>query len=1453
MPGTLGAAAAMRDGSAVPVDNFGGCPRLSTAHSIGVLQSDALTTLAGVRLDITLAHPCGRSCDVAVIAPTNTVFRDVRSQLAQICEVTEDTAWFVGAEQLLGDTPLGGRLLQSGAVLTVGGPEERNAASGAVLRLHVVGGPDSGRLVALPRGIHTVGRAPDCDLPLTDPDVSRRHASLTVTTAGIRVHDLRSTNGTAIDMRAVDDDGTSLHPGELIRVGDSFLSLDAAEERPAALRCEPDGRRLLNPAPRAEAPLGDEVVEIPTRTARADARRVQWIATLVPMSAAVALALALHSVQFLLFMLLSPLALLASALGDRLHWRRVRRRDGASFKRRTESALAQIAQGLRAETAARRRAAPDPATLGRTATEHGALLWQQRRTDPDALFVRLGLADAAARMQSRRGTVTASAGCVHAVPVGVDLRAGPLGVAAPRHIALGISRWLVGQLAVLHSPADVEIALFLSDDAQGRWTWTRWLPHLRGRAAATAADRARLVTDLTRLLERRMHGRRAERGRWAGRWLVLVVDGAGELGALPGLAALLAAGPAVGITAICLDRLEQRLPAACASTARAFGETGNLLRIRSTGGAEIGEPVADQVTVQWAEQVARALCPVIDSSADTEAGIPDECRLFDLAGIDRLDAHTVQERWRQSDGMPATVVGVGDSGPVTLNLVRDGPHALVAGTTGAGKSELLQTLIAGLALAHPPSAITFVLIDYKGGAAFADCARLPHVAGFVTDLDAHLTARALQSLDCELRRREQLFARAGVQDLAGYRAHGVPAEPLARLLLVVDEFAALAEELPEFISGLIAIASRGRSLGVHLVLATQRPGGVVSPDIRANTGLRIALRVSDPAESLDVIGTDAAADIDAAHPGRAFIRAGTSLLQVQLARVGTVARRIGCEPAVRVTALDDWRRLPAAFGEPSSTRTDLQMLGDAARDAAAVARLPQVARPWLPPLPELLRTAHLPAATAEAAVPFGLVDLPHQQAQPAVELPLGSGGSVLFIGSARSGRTSALVTLAVSAAIRLGADELQIYGVDCAGGALGVVSGLPHCGTLAGSEDFDVVEALFNRLDEEVVRRRSWLADLGLGSVAEARAAGHDVPLLLCLIDGWEGLAAAADEHDGGRVVDVIVGLLRTAASAGLTLVVTGDRATLAPRLAGAVPTKFLLRLADRSDYALAGISAGSVPDRMPAGRAIRAADAAAVQLAIVGASPSRAEQATAVARIAARARPAPSRRPPIRVRPLPVHVRRSELPAARGRVRLGLGGHDAQPITADLFAGSGRLLVSGPARSGRSTALHTLLLEAVDNGIPVVVAAPWRSPLAGVAAQNDITILAPDDPRGSECRLELGDRTLLLVDDSGEFVDTGIGEALGSLLARTADVLAIAAAGNSDELALTFRGVAAQVRRSRCALLLQPAPVDGELVGLRLPRRRQRPTPGRGLLIGDPAWGPQFARGPTPIQVALP
>ncbi len=347
-----------------------------------------------------------------------------------------------------------------------------------------------------------------------------------------------------------------------------------------------------------------------------------------------------------------------------------------------------------------------------------------------------------------------------------------------------------------------------------------------------------------------------------------------------------------------------------------------------------------------------------------------------------LNAVPGSDREPSGSGLRAPI-GLDAGGVAELDLVRDGPHAVVAGTTGAGKSELLVSWVLAMAARHPPRAVTFLLVDFKGGAAFAPLAGLPHVIGTVSDLDARRSARAIDSLRAELLRRERVLAGSGARSIDELESKaGTEQECLARLVIVVDEFAAVVSGQPELHELFADISARGRSLGLHLILCTQRPSGVVRDAVLANVTLRISLRVTDRGDSLAMLGTDAATRLAPTARGRALIADGSGQLrEVQLALA---------EPG-------DAERVRGSEQVPGSTM-------------------------WCDPLPETLALEPIlrdAASACAAGIPFGRVDLPAQQCQPIARLDPRADGHLLVLGAARSGRTTVLRTLA-SAAARIG-------------------------------------------------------------------------------------------------------------------------------------------------------------------------------------------------------------------------------------------------------------------------------------------------------------------------------------------------------------------------------------------------------------------------------------------------
>ena len=1376
----------------------------------------------------------------AVEAAPGTRFGDVRRELAETAGCAGSSFW-CGARAVADDDVLGMPPLLHGAQLATrqGGSAGLGAGFDAprAVVVEVRSGPVSDDVRVLAPGRHVVGRDGAADVVVPDPEVSRRHALLSVAAeeAGTHVvHDLGSTNGTATGGVVVGAGGRPVQSGAELCLGATTLTLWPAAEifGAEAASCRPDGSGflLLNRPPRPSVDRPTAVVTWPDEPAARTRTRLNAVGMAVPLVGALLLAAVYRTPGFLAIAVLSPLFLVGSWLGDLMGGRRSARQARRDHEQALLAAQRQIAAAVSAEEAWWRSACPRPAALLASVTGRRADVWCRRPGRPDFLLLRLGTGGRPAAVTVTGRGAEPDTPALSDVPIAVDLAdAGVVGIAGGRSSLLPLMRGLAAQVAGWHSPDDVTLAV-LTARHEGDWEWVRWLPHV----AATARhpdDPSRthaVIADLVRLLDRRTTARPAPDHALEAP-VVVVMDGAQSLRGMPGVSRLLAEGPAVGLFSICCDQELVTLPAECAVTVRLGPAPGSLAeQVQRDGSSAALRP--EGVSAGWAHRFASALAPLRDwhDGDGIDAG-PATPRLADLCAAAGDDAGLVVEGWRRRPAGTGVALGIGRDGRlVRVDLAADGPHALVAGTTGSGKSELLQTLVCALAVTNRPDRLSFVLLDYKGGAAFREAARLPHTVGLVTDLDSRLGARALLSMQAEVRRRERVLRDAGCVDFAAYEL--VAARPMPRLVLVVDEFAALVEELPDFVGGLVALAQRGRSLGIHLVLATQRPAGVVSADIKANTNLRIALRVLDPADSVDVVDCRDAAGIAADRPGRAVLRVGNDpVVHLQVARVTGPPPTGRSGTRVRLVARCGQAGLPLAEGSvapevvdhgPAVTPTDQSLLVEAVRTAAQTLGLGPSPAPWVPPLPAQLAVGDLPAAPP-GSVAVGLVDVPEEQGRAPMVLGLESGGHLLVVGGPRSGRTTLLRLAALQLATTHPPDDLHVHVVD-AGRGLSDLTALPHCGTVAGRDDPALTARLLELLVAELQRRQRHRPDAGWAS------SGATDPWVLLLVDDWDAVVDAFDDVDRDRVAGLLDRLVREGGSVGFRVVVTGGRRALTSRLASSVPDRVVLRLADPTDYALAGVAGRDVPRVMPPGRGLLLPAGHEVQLA----------------------RPGPGLGPdvaglgsddgagPVRLRPLPDRaslaealVEGKEVADGPAWTLVGLGGDAAGVVGVDLASAGPAMLVSGPPGSGRSTALSVMARWLLQQGRRVAVVTHPASPLHRLGGCVQVAADA-DELLGEVCAR--GDLTVL-VDDVEALADTAVERALQELVrpgARAAVSLVVS--GTTSELAATYRGLAVDVRRSRTGLLLgPPGPADGDLLGTRLPRMMTGAgPPGRGVLV---------------------
>ena len=1343
---------------------------------------------------------------------------------------------------------------------------------GARLELAVVGGLSSGRRFPLPPGQHVVGRDPGCDVVLDDPAMSARHLRLTVGDAGdVSVADLGSRNGTRLEGSALEPEVPEpLRAGAVVRAGRTLVTIGEAAGGPLVPAAGSDGTVAFNRPPRVRRPLEPAVRPFPPPPETPQRGRLPLGASLVPLALGLVLYFVTGYPTMLFFSALSPVMAISTYVEDRRSGRKGFERRSREYRTRLGELRDELEDGRRREVRARREAAPSAVELLARARGLDPALWERRATDSDFLRLRLGAADRPAllglRVESggdaslRKEAEELGAWYATAADVPVELplaELGATGLCGPPERVDAQARWLVAQAAVLHSPNELVIAAAVGDGRAPEWQWLLWLPHVArdtgpisgGLVTGPLAARG-LVEEVLRVIREREEQADAGFGssRLASPSLLLVLDEA-VAPERPLVAELLGKAATAGVAVVWLGSARRDLPGECAGIVELDEGAARLTFTDARSGETIGDVTADGLAVDLAETLALTLAPIRDASAARGGGLPNRVALLELLGVADVDPGWVGERWRGRSVALAAVIGVAKDRSFAVDLRADGPHGLVAGMTGAGKSELLQTLIASLAVSQPPDRLSFLLIDYKGGAAFKECMRLPHTVGVVTDLDRHLTERALASFNAELQRRERLLRDAGAKDLPDLESRDQQKAP-ASLVIVIDEFATLAKEVPEFIDGVVDVAQRGRSLGVHLVLATQRPGGVVSENIRANTNLRIALRVNEAAESTDVIGVPDAARIPRERPGRAYARTGHGeLTEFQTAYAGEQSRRGGDDRSIRVRRLGAGGREAVGDGRGATAReTDLQLLVAATAAAAERLTIEWPSSPWLPPLPPLVALESLaePEEPRREAV-VGVVDEPAAQRQDVFRLDLETEGSLLVYGASGAGKTAFLRTLALSLARGCGPDDLQLFGLDFATRGLTTLNQLPHCGSVISGEDEERTARLFAFLRATLERRRALFAEHGVFTLSELhrRGAAEPTPRIVVLLDNYSGFVAAFERVNLGELVETLPRLVGDGRPLGVHFAIAADRRGAVPNtLAGIIPAKIVLRMADDDEFTSLGVPARAFRGaQLPPGRGFLPGGTE-LQVALAGGDPSAEGQARAIAELAEAARSRyPGREAP-RIEPLPTRVDAAALHTADGPLRavLGIGDVDLAPVTVDLS--ERHFLVLGPYRSGRSTALRRLLVS-LRQGTPAVdlhLLAPRRTPLADAEGWASLAHgVAASEDTANRLALELEQRAaggrplVLVVDDGEELAESPAAAALETIVRRGRDLdVRVLCACERQAAQRAFGGWVRELRKEEHGLLLAPdADVDGDLLGVRLPRRTNPVfPPGRGYLV---------------------
>jgi len=1409
--------------------------------------------------------------------------------------------------------------VRSGSILELTQPSQTFGPGGsggpAAATLRVLSGPDAGAEFSLPFGSSYIGRERGIDVRLSDGLISKRHARINIG-EHVEIIDMNSANGLLMGGEQIAR--TTLSSADVVVLGDTAICIVPLQRLGGAAPSTPVIE--FNRSPRVVARYPGASFPAPEPPKRPQPLRFPLVALAAPLLMGPILFIATGSALSLIFIALSPIIMIGTWLDHKIQSRRQLRDAIKQFNASLDAFVTAQHDKQRVQRAVRLNEAPAVSATIDSVDRLGQLLWTHRPEHSTFLSARLGIGtglsrdtvtlptsnDALPEYWGQLEEVADRFSRIEGVPIVVEFRkAGALGVAGPATSGgtaggrLDVARGIITQLVGLHSPAELVVCALVSPTSRSTWDFLEWLPHSSSPHSPLSGDHladnpgsgATLLSRLEELIDSRTGGAPTPRGAIDTEQpetdelahpitpsvLVIIEDDAPiDRGRLT---RLVERGADANVHVLWSAPSIAHLPAAC----RSFVSIDQDAAGATAGQVRLGEhtfPLAcETVDAATAHRLARQLAPVVDVGAPIadDSDLPRSVSYLSVAGTELADVpEAVIDRWRESnsiadrsgaphvrrkkEGSLRALVGHTGTEPFYLDIRNQGPHALVGGTTGAGKSEFLQSWVLGMAAAHSPDRATFLFVDYKGGAAFADCVGLPHTVGLVTDLSPHLVRRALTSLRAELRYREHLLNRKKAKDLVSLEKTGDPDTPPS-LLIVVDEFAALVQEVPEFVDGVVDVAQRGRSLGLHLILATQRPAGVIKDNLRANTNLRIALRMADADDSSDILGSPMAAYFDQSIPGRGAAKTGPGRLAAfQTGYAGGWTTNEPPRPRIDMIEMDfgsgavwDVPEVEAPeLADPGPT--DIARLVTSIRAAAKLADIPEPRKPWLDELAAVYDFSLLPNPRTDERLLLGVIDDPATQSQPTVFYEPDRDGNMAIYGTGGSGKSATLRTIAVSAAVTPRGGPVHVYGLDFGSSGLTMLEELPHVGAIISGDDEERVIRLLRMLRDLVDDRSIRYAAVRAGSIGEYRriADQPSEPRILVLVDG---IGAFRDQYEfGGHSAwfTTFSQIATDGRQVGVHIVISGDRPNSVPASLGStIQRRLILRMASEDDYSLVGAPKDTLSAVSPPGRGVMEGNE--VQMAVLGADSNVAVQAREIAKLAeAMTRQGVTPAQPVLT--LGDAIPLGSLPSTSGgHPVIGVRDDSLSPFT---FTARGAMLVAGSPGSGRSTALATIAtaLRRADPGIRLVHISPRKTNLTplplwtlSISEPAQIAAFADDVSAQLDAETLKPAQFALFIENIGELNGSPAELDVDRLVKRALrdEVFVIGESESSTWSAAWTLGGA--FKSSKRGLLLVPGELDGDsLLGTTLGRfKRADLPPGRGFFI-------QGGRV-TKLQIALP
>lgn len=1110
---------------------------------------------------------------------------------------------------------------------------------------------------------------------------------------------------------------------------------------------------------------------------------------------------------------------------------------------------------------------PEPSVCIQRIMQMDNRLWERTPAHKDFLALRIGIgsADLALRINYTKQAIVLESdplimepqrvalefGKVQNVPVSLNLiSAGICGFAGEEDKINELVRLMLLQLITHHGYDDVRVVVLASEEGLDKWNWLNFLPHMWDESFSVRfllcgkPMAHQILSELYALLKNR---EMKEESMGVSPHYIFIVEDATLLENEPINKYLFNKYTKIGVSTIFLAKNQAYLPMNCTQVVTMHGKSA-VIADKETG--EKSSFLPDRIDLNSLQLAARKMSPLRIKNSSANFSLPTSLTLLDMLHVKTTTEVDVRARWEKNKPFKGMSVPIGAKAggslfQLDMHETGHGPHGLVAGTTGSGKSELLQSIIISLAINYHPHDVVFVLIDYKGGGMADVFTGMPHLVGTITNLGGNQTNRALLSIKSELMRRQRVFSQYGVNNIDRYQKLYYSSKdkgnmpPIPHLIMIADEFAELKQDQPDFMKELVSAARVGRSLGVHLILATQKPAGVVDDQIWSNSKFKLCLKVQDESDSKDVIKRPDAAFIK--EPGRAYIQVGNDeifeLFQSAYSGAdydpdGEMKKSQNKDKRIYSLTLNGRLEQIYPLEEEKISRTELpsqlkSMVGHIIATAAAN-DIKALEGPWLPPLPDEVFLEDILPQREDSymnkyllSAPIGLVDDPRGQRQEVLRVNFAEEGNLFLYGAPSTGKSQMLKTLCLTLAHCYTPDEVNMYILDLDGTSFKAFEKLPHCGGVMTLEQENKINQFLLFILRAIEERKQLFEEVGCDGYLDYRKTGRKLPAIVIIVDNYFALSETYEQFD-----EKIMLLAREGQKYGIFLVATATNTVMVRyRLSVNFKMAMTLTLTEKGEYdGIVGRTEGLEPTNIPGRGLVRAKPPLEFQTAIPEFKDHSTLQIieTLSLRYTAQAVPIPIMPPKINIQD--IHANRQS-----GNLAIGLGDIDLQPVYIDFYS-TPVFMVAGDAMSGKSTLIMSWLsmlpeaeIYAMDSngmGLFQLMEQENVTDLSQVNEQDFVDSLTAvlDERRHQlvECRRSQGDvnaliqswkQVIIVFDRLIEFINSDK-YAMKELLERIvkkerALKIAVIAADNISEITNNWDNLTKAIREEQTGILI--------------------------------------------------